>query len=226
LIYEFLDIQNDILEIIDDHNKNFLTNETISINRSIAFDEIVHLMSNKVDTMLYMKMMNVDIKYLSSLIHKEIKSEEEFFEQLKNDGKEIDNISGDKEKNTINGKKMKLTNAKKIVYLVYKRKFKPALEMLEKEDPKTFKNLSKYFETQDIEELERKRRNRTRLDDEFRKTKRTAEEYMKSIEIDKKNLFEIITPELVNKFTHMNNFFLKQDSTNASSMFDATKENN
>lgn len=226
LIYEFLDLQNDILDIIDDHNKNFLANETISTTNSMAFDELIHLIQNKGDVMLYMKMMNVDIKYLSSLINKNIESEKDFFEQLKNDWKDIDNISEDKERNTMEGKKMKLTNAKKIVYFSYKKNFKPTLEKLQKEDPKIFKNISKYFENQDIEEIERKRRNRTRLDDEFRKTKKTPEKYLKSIQINKNDFFEIITPELVNKFTHMNNFFLKQDSTNASSMFDATKENN
>ncbi|MCX6823363.1 MAG: hypothetical protein NTX91_05260 [candidate division SR1 bacterium] len=224
LIYEFLDLQNDILEIVDDHNKNFLANETISTKNSIAFDELIHLVQNKRDAMLYMKMMNVDIKYLSSLINKNIESEEDFFEQLKNDGKDIKNISEDKERYTVEGEKMKLTNAKKIVYFSYKKNIKPTLERLQKENPRIFENISKYFENQDIEELERKRRNRTRLDDEFRKTKKTPEEYLKSIQIDKKDFFEIITPELVNKFTHMNNFFLKQDSTNASSMFDATKE--
>ena len=30
----------------------------------------------------------------------------------------------------------------------------------------------------------------------------------------------------MNTFTHINNFFLKQDSTNASSMFDTTIEEN
>jgi hypothetical protein len=85
LIYEFLDLQNDILETIDDHNKNFLVNETINTNNSIACNELMHLVENKGDAMLYMEMINVDIKYLSSLIHKNIESEEKFFEQLKND---------------------------------------------------------------------------------------------------------------------------------------------
>ncbi|OQY36444.1 MAG: hypothetical protein B6229_10055 [Spirochaetaceae bacterium 4572_7] len=45
---------------------------------------------------------------------------------------------------------------------------------------------------------------------------------MNSIKIDRDSIEEYITPELVNKFTKINNFFLKKDSINALSMLNTT----
>jgi len=46
--------------------------------------------------------------------------------------------------------------------------------------------------------------------------------YLKSLEIDPSEMNGVISSELVNKFTKINNLFIKKDSTNALSMYDNT----
>ena len=211
-LYEFLRLQKDILGIITNHNINFMKNEISEKEYTPALIELLHLAGNTWSQMLiYMETVDMDPIYFGGLTHKEILTQKDFITQTRLDGKKIDKLN---------------EQQKKILYMWYKKRFEPILRKLEKENPKVYQRLGDYILNNDIRELERKRRNKERLEDEAKKAWITREEYIESIKVNKNGFFETITPKLVNTFTHINNFFLKQDSTNASSMFDTTIEEN
>jgi len=49
---------------------------------------------------------------------------------------------------------------------------------------------------------------------------------LESIKFIENEFYEEITTKLVNKFTKINNLFIKKDSTNALAMYDNTREIN
>ncbi len=72
----------------------------------------------------------------------------------------------------------------------------------------------------DYEDEKRKLTNRKRFEEVIWEDKR----YLESIKINPEEFFEIITAESINKFTKINNLFIKKDSTNALAMYSTTRE--
>lgn len=91
--------------------------------------------------------------------------------------------------------------------------------------PEIYNNIKDYLNW-NTEDTIRKITNRKRFIEVVAWTWDNFENYMKKLKINEKSFDEPITPDLVNIFTKINNLFVKQDSTNALSMLETTKEPN
>jgi hypothetical protein len=203
LMYEFLKLQSDIISLIKEHNSNFVDNETFDLTKWSWLDKLLLLLTSTWPVIQIMEQVWVDIYYFKKLVEDWIVQEDEFFDRLEEDWKNI-NIT---------------ERQKKILYLEYKLKIKPNLEKIRQENIKVYDDIWTYLNWNTDDTL-RKITNGKR----FKEVINWDEKYLENIKISLDEIFNSKNTELTNVFTNINNLFIKKDSTNALGMFDTTKE--
>ena len=208
LIYNYLRLKKDILNTIDDHNNNFIKNELLNLDKNI--DKKTYLMlldflkfwnNTWSQSSVVLKEIFTDLEVLKSFSSVKTDSKEDFTKKLKNYWVDTEDLS--------------ITDS---VYWYYKKRIEPNIKEIFKNNYIT-RNLDEYINW-DYDDLVRKQSNLDRFNNDYKNT--TEEDFVNSIKIDRDSIEEYITPELVNKFTKINNFFLKKDSINALSMLNTT----
>ncbi len=206
LAYKFIVLLGDIREITKNHNENFEKEESIIWKHDLWLEKLITLFSSTSPAISIMRESWININYLKKLEKLWITNINSFISYLKNDNKEINALS-DRQLN--------------ILFWTYKIKIKPELEKLRKENTQLYENIETYL-SEDLEDMIRKITNKKRFESVIDWDKN----YLENIKFSIEDLFNIITPELINKFTRINNLFIKKDSSNALSAFDTTIEPN
>lgn len=203
LMYEYLKLLNTVKELVKEHNYNFVSNETFDLDKWSGLDKLLMLVTSTWPVVQIMENVWVDIYYFKKMVEDWIIWEEEFFDKLSQDWKNIDITE----------------RQKKILYLEYKLRIRPDLKKIRQENKEIFENIWTYLNW-NTEDTLRKITNSKR----FAEVINWDKNYLESIKIDIDEIFNGANSELTNKFIKINNLFIKKDSTNALGMFDTTKE--
>ena len=224
LLFEFVKINIDIEGIIDDHNKNFEENETISWDFEIGLEKILLLLTSTWPIVSIMSDVWIDLKYLKNL--ENIEPKQDFLSQLKKDWKDIKKLTPREEK-TLFWKNIKniTTRREDILFLNYKSRILPIFKELKNDYPEIYNNIWEYLNW-NTDETIRKITNSKRFKEVIKSSGQTYSSYIQSVKFWKVAIYQEITADLVNRFTRLNNLFVKKDSTNALSLLETTKEPN
>ncbi len=202
-IYDFINLIQNIIEIINNHNKNFEKNESILWKQGKWFEKIITLFNSNSPVTSIMKEIWIDIDYFKNI--KKIDTIESFIHKLRIDWKKIDTLT---------------TRQQRILFSTYNLKIEKYLKELKKQNKSIYKKISEYLNW-DIDDIIRKITNKKRFESVINWDKK----YLQNLTIPIEQIFEMpIEPDVINKFIKINNLFIKKDSSNALSSFNTTIE--
>ncbi|MDD3302018.1 MAG: hypothetical protein PHN31_00540 [Candidatus Gracilibacteria bacterium] len=212
-IFEYLKLIKDIHFIIKRHNTDFIYNETTTVDNQRGLNNLINLMVSTNPVIELMKNINLSINFFKTIFENElngnpINSIEDFEDVLKSNGKDIDTLT---------------QRQKQIIYNGYRLRIRKNLDTLKAENIEIYENIEMYLNG-NIEETIRKITNKKRFDEVIKSSGKDFDTYIDSLFIELNDFDKKSSTELVNQFTHINNLFIKKDSTNALSMYDTTKE--
>ena len=200
IIYEFLRLKFDIYKIIENHNNNFIKDEILLWNDELldveSTTDLLDFMRFWNSTWIYVAKLHTifsDVNNLKLFIGKEIRNETEFRDLLEENNIKTEGVN------------------RSWIYMYYKKRLeKPLMKILK--NKYISENLAQYLNT-NFKEIENKAENSERLKKDYKSM--SKEDFMNYISIDKEDFERYIEPDFINKFTRINNFFLKKDTINA-----------
>ncbi|HKL43701.1 MAG TPA: hypothetical protein VJ892_00285 [Candidatus Absconditabacterales bacterium] len=200
IIYEFLRLKFDIYKIIENHNNNFIKDEILLGNDELldveSTTDLLDFMRFWNSTGIYVAKLHTifsDVNNLKLFIGKEIRNETEFRDLLEENNIKTEGVN------------------RSGIYMYYKKRLeKPLMKILK--NKYISENLAQYLNT-NFKEIENKAENSERLKKDYKSM--SKEDFMNYISIDKEDFERYIEPDFINKFTRINNFFLKKDTINA-----------
>ncbi len=215
IAYLYLKLDSNIYSLIENHNNNFYTNEAIDLDNSEELMELIYFSKSNWVIFNIFKIIDIDLNYFKNL--SDINNEKDFFNKLESDKKNISLLT---------------PRQREILYLNYKSRLKNIFVWIKEKNPDIYNNLDKYL-WENSDELIRKITNKKRFDSVFAEKPDKndvwrfmwKEDYIRFTWFDAyKFLNSEIDQDFVNKFTRINNLFIKKDSINALAMFDTTRE--
>ncbi len=204
VIYEFIKLQWDIIDILENHKKNFFSDEVVSSKQEMELEKLITVFISKSPFLSIIEEAWINIYYFKEIFEQGIESKEDFFNKLMNDGKQIEHMS---------------FRQLDILFWKYDLIIKPELLKLKNLDKEIYENIWEYLNW-NTEDTVRKITNWKRFDSVIN----WDNDYLTSLWINIWDFFKSTSPDLVNTFTKINNLFIKKDSANALSMLDTTKE--
>lgn len=222
IILNFIKMQHGILGGVENHNKNFLENETFAENVSPQLSLLINglIEGGKQGKLLASKYLNLDFKDMVKLASLFPISEELFFKRLAESGKIKSILPSDKHKY--------------LMYLWFKKYISEPIRSIEKDNPNFFKKHGDLFVSGEaLNGFQNRMQNEKRFEGVISSDKtakgKSIQEYVKEIKVEPEEFYGVINHDFVNVFTKIHNLYLKpptgtvSDSVNAKSVFDSTK---